>query len=288
MTIKNLHTYYERMESSLGDKVKIVDNVKSGNILEVGFGSGSLLKVLEELGNDVFGIDNSIDSVNYALENGLENVFLGDANDIEKVFEGQMFDTIIFCSMIHEVFSYERNKHTESPLYMANLQGALKVNQLLEQAYKLLKDDGKIIIRDGLKVPIYKENNLATFTLKNDELYMLDDYRNFHFNEEMQFNLTKKNNDETLISSGLNDAMEFLYTYTWGKDSMEHERQERYGFLSLSSYMLLLESIGFENVNGVSYLQSGYIENLNHLGFLDLTEVSDTLPDSNMILVGRK
>lgn len=288
MTIKNLHTYYERMESSLGDKIKIVDNVKSGNILEVGFGSGSLLKVLEELGNDVFGIDDSIESVNLALENGLDNVFLGDANDIEKVFEGQMFDTIIFCSMIHEVFSTERNKHTESPLYMANLQGALKVNQLLEQAYKLLKDDGKIIIRDGLKVPIEKEKNLTTFTLKNDEIFMLDDYRNFHFNKEMQFNLTKKNNDETLISCGLNDAMEFLYTYTWGKDSMEHERQERYGFLSLSSYMLLLESIGFENVNGVSYLQSGYIENLEKVEFLDLSDVSDKLPDSNMILVGRK
>ena len=52
--------------------------------------------------------------------------------------------------------------------------------------------------------------------------------------------------------------------------------------------MLLLESIGFENVNGVSYLQSGYIENLEKVEFLDLSDVSDKLPDSNMILVGRK
>lgn len=288
MTIKNLHSYYERMEASLGDKIKIVDNVKSGNILEVGFGSGSLMNVLSELGNDVFGIDSSEESVNRAIELGLENVFLGDANDIEKVFEGQMFDTIIFCSMIHEVFSYKRNELTDKPLHMANLEGAMQVNDLLNQAYKLLKDDGKIIIRDGVKVPIYKENNLTTFTLKNSELFMLDDYRRFWANQEMQFNLTHKNNDETVISCGLNDAMEFLYTYTWGKDSMEHERKERYGFLSLESYMLLLESIGFESVNGVSYLQSGYIEGLKDVNFLDLAEVSDVLPDSNMILVGRK
>ena len=73
-----------------------------------------------------------------------------------------------------------------------------------------------------------------------------------------------------------------------GKDSMNHERQERYGFLSLDSYKLLLEAIGFEDVNGISYLQPGYVENLKHVNFLDLTEVSSVLPDSNMVLVGRK
>ena len=87
MTIKNAKTYYERMESSLGDKIKIVDNVKSGNILEVGFGSGSLLKVLDELGNVVYGIDNSEESVRRAEELGIDNVFLGDANDIINIFE---------------------------------------------------------------------------------------------------------------------------------------------------------------------------------------------------------
>lgn len=288
MTIKNAKTYYERMESSLGDKVKIVDNVKSGNILEVGFGSGSLLKVLDELGNVVYGIDSSEESVRRAEELGIDNVFLGEANDIINIFEGQMFDTIIFCSMIHEVFSYKRNELSDKPLYLANLEASRHVGDLLTQAYTLLKDDGKIIIRDGVKVPIYKENNLTTFTLDSEELFMLDDYMEFWANGANGYNLTQMLNNKTMVTCGLNDAMEFLYTYTWGKDSMNHERQERYGFLSLDSYKLLLEAVGFEDVNGISYLQPGYVENLRHVNFLDLTEVSSVLPDSNMVLVGRK
>ena len=36
---------------------------------------------------------------------------------------------------------------------------------------------------------------------------------------------------DNTVKMPVNDAMEFLYTYTWGEDSFVHEVQEQFGIL---------------------------------------------------------
>ena len=87
------------------------------------------------------------------------------------------------------------------------------------------------------------------------------------------------------------DAMEFLYTYTWGPASFPYEVRELYGVLPYDEYVAsLLGWCGSEarvvpNELG-SYLQPGYIENLR--GKIELTDERDqpvALPDSNCLIV---
>ena len=284
----NLDLYYERMEQSLGDKKKIVDNVKKGKILEVGFGSGLLMRVLEELGNTVYGVDISEESVEHAKENGIENVFLGGADDIDKLFAPESFDTIIFCSVLHEVFSTDRNNYYTDKFSINNaeLRGANAVIRALNKAYKLLKPNGRVIIRDGVAVSDRFRHDLVVFSLDEEKIHMLDDYMDFPLNPT-EYRLTEQDG-KYIVATSLENALEFLYTYTWGEKSMPREREEKYGVLSLDSYKLLLQSVGFSAVSGISYLQQGYVDNLEHVEFINLTRINNRLPDTNMILVGRK
>ncbi|MMZ66244.1 hypothetical protein D1872_287230 [compost metagenome] len=63
----------------------------------------------------------------------------------------------------------------------------------------------------------------------------------------------------------VNDAMEFLYTYTWGAEAYVHEVQEQFGYLTPSAYRKFIhETLGEEAGILVAehYLQAGYTEAL--------------------------
>ena len=62
----------------------------------------------------------------------------------------------------------------------------------------------------------------------------------------------------------VNDAMEFLYTYTWGKNSYSLEIKEQFGYLTPTEYQnLILENLpNSKIVECKSFLQVGYEENL--------------------------
>ena len=91
------------------------------------------------------------------------------------------------------------------------------------------------------------------------------------------------------------DAMEFLYTYTWGPASFPYEVRELYGILPYDDYVAaLVDWVGGRDVAKVveipahlrSYLQPGYRDNL--AGKIELTDEHDRpapLPDSNCLLV---
>jgi len=86
------------------------------------------------------------------------------------------------------------------------------------------------------------------------------------------------------------DAMEFLYTYTWGPASFPYEVRELYGILTYEDYLTALAAWcpGARVVDNPlrSYLQPGYRDNL--VGKIRLTDERDQpvdLPDSNCLIV---
>ena len=89
----------------------------------------------------------------------------------------------------------------------------------------------------------------------------------------------------------LNDAMEFLYTYTWGEQSYPLEVQEQFGYYTPSEYeKMILETLkNSKIIYSKAFLQDGYETHLNNkINFYDENNNSVSLPNSTYILVIEK
>ncbi|GAE94497.1 SAM-dependent methyltransferase [Gracilibacillus boraciitolerans JCM 21714] len=91
----------------------------------------------------------------------------------------------------------------------------------------------------------------------------------------------------------LDDAMEFLYTYTWGgEDAYDREVKEQFGIMTLHEYLLYLKSLlkGAHILKHENYLQEGYHYFLSKK--IDFTDAVDNrnirLPDSKAMFVIEK
>ncbi len=81
--------------------------VENCRVLEIGFGSGVLLKALIEKGNDAYGVDVGADIVKKAREAGLKNVELADISEEPLPYKDDFFDAV-YC---YEVFEHLTNPH---------------------------------------------------------------------------------------------------------------------------------------------------------------------------------
>ena len=89
----------------------------------------------------------------------------------------------------------------------------------------------------------------------------------------------------------VNDAMEFLYTYTWGENSYSLEVKEQFGYLTPTEYIKLIEDnlSGYKVIFSKAFLQDGYEENLlNKISIYDENMNVVKLPNSTFILVIEK
>lgn len=96
--------------------------------------------------------------------------------------------------------------------------------------------------------------------------------------------------DEALLD--INDAMEFLYTYTWGEEAYVHEIQEQFGIFTPSAYeQSIREALGeqAEIITLRHFLQEGYTEALGErIIFMDEQGQPAPLPDSTCLIVIEK
>ena len=277
--------YLNRMNSSLGFKAKILDYMVGKNILDVGPGGGALMDLIEQRNDklNVYGIDISSNVID-ALEKKKEeenrhwNLVKGDALNLKEYFKKGSLDTIIYSSIIHELYSYIP--------YNGKKFNIETVKQALISAYEILPLGGRIIIRDGIKTEPEDEYRIIKF--KNiDDNKILDNYcRDFKGRK-----VTYERLSDIKVKMLVNDAMEFLYTYTWGPDSYPLEVQEQFGYLTPSEYTNLIN----ENLKGSkiitcnAFLQEGYEENLlNKISIYDEGMNTVKLPNSTCIIVIEK
>ena len=89
----------------------------------------------------------------------------------------------------------------------------------------------------------------------------------------------------------VNDAMEFLYTYTWGEESYPLEVQEQFGYFDIREYVSFIKEAlpGCIIVEAKSFLQEGYeINLLPKISIYDENRNVVKLPDSTCIIVIEK
>ncbi|HEX7841925.1 MAG TPA: methyltransferase domain-containing protein, partial [Kofleriaceae bacterium] len=278
--------YLAAMNAARSDKQRMLELVKPGRIVEIGPGGGVVLDLLERRfpTSEIIGVDASREVVEALVQrahaHGSRWRILHGAAERLGELAGAPVDSVVFCSVLHEVFSY-----TEPRFQLASVQ------RVIQAAFAQLSPGGRIVIRDGVKPPpgrrrlrLIAPDARATFDLYVTQF------------EGRPIEFTELAADRVELSTA--DAMEFLYTYVWGPASFPYEVRELYGILCYDDYVAQLVAWGggpgkvrvIELPPEVrSYLQPGYREHL--AGKIELSDEHDRpvdLPDSNCLIVIEK
>ena len=295
--VANEASYLETMNAARSDKARMLDFVRPGRIVEVGPGGGVVLDLLEERfpDSEIIGLDLSREVV-AALEQRARlprvsgaaagetapaagagrrwRVVLGAAEELARHVPAPV-DTVVFCSILHEVYSY-----TEPRFSLES------VRRVVAAAFDALRPGGRLVIRDGVMPPPgTRRIRMLAAELRPTLLLYTAQF------EGRPIRFTELDPDRVEMTAA--DAMEFLYTYTWGPASFPYEVRELYGILTYDDYAArLVEWCGGEAAARIvenplgSYLQDGYRAALERK--IELTDEHDRpvpLPDSNCLLV---
>jgi len=255
----NEEKYLKDMNGSGDFKRGIVEQIVGKKVLDIGPGSGVILNMVEETHpeKEVYGIDiskNVIEELDKKKqkENRKWSVIEGNALSLEDHFEKESIDTIIYSSIIHELFSYipyEGKKFNYDTIRAA-----------LKSAFNVLAKDGRIIIRDGIMSEPADQKRIIEFKDENGMAFLIR-YANDFKGRNIQYEIVEDNK----VLMPINDCMEFLYTYTWGDESYVHEINEQFGYFTPSNYELFLQETLGEKAKIITlqhYLQEGYSEHL--------------------------
>ena len=210
------------------------------------------------------------------------HIIEGNAFDLPRYFEANSVNSIVFCSILHEIYSYVEDTDG-SRFHLKSVQ------KILQSAFDTLAVGGRIVIRDGI-MPIHEKQYLE---------FIAEDAKTFFeaFCTEFKgrtINYETVNEKTVLIDSA--DAMEFLYTYTWGPESFPYEVREQYGIMTYTDYCSAIRSWLGENAKLIAIpddeaqvLQPGYVTALQDKARLkDLSGNPVPYPPSNAIIVIEK
>ena len=139
----NYDKYLQRMSDNVRHTTKaLIPFYAKGDVLDVGCADGALLSLLHEFNPELklYGIEMNETAANIATSKGFD-VLCDTFEEFVECYRDEKFDTIIFSSVLHEIYSYDfTNREKVSPL--------VYISRVLIDASKFLKPNGVIIIRD--------------------------------------------------------------------------------------------------------------------------------------------
>ncbi|WP_440119052.1 class I SAM-dependent methyltransferase [Paenibacillus sp. QZ-Y1] len=282
----NEETYLADMNSSGDYKKVLLDYIVGKRVLDIGPGGGILLDLIEQERPEMepIGIDISANVIE-ALERKKQReahrwqVIKGDALQLDQYVQPGTVDTVIFSSILHELYSYIEldGRRFNSDTVVAALRSSFNV----------LSPGGRILIRDGIMTEPETQKRRIRF-LEADGIHWLERYAEDFQGRHIEFE--RMSEDEVLLD--INDAMEFLYTYTWGEEAYVHEIQEQFGIFTPSAYEnCIREALGeqAEMITFKHFLQEGYTEALGErIIFMEENGQLAPLPDSTCLIVIEK
>jgi len=278
--------YLKTMNQSIDYKKVILDFITGDTIIDIGPGGGALMDLIEVKfpGKAIKGVDvsqNVIEALQKKkyMEKHDWDVLYGDALNLSDYIPKGSVNTIIFCSILHELFSYieyEGKKFNYETLTRA-----------LKSAFEVLAEGGRIIIRDGIMTEAKEERRIIKF-LSEEGMEFLKNYALDFKGREIQYDIIGQNE----VCLNINDAMEFLYTYTWGEKSYVHEINEQFGYFTPSGFEEFIKvqlGEGVKVIEARHFLQEGYSIALSQkIEIYDAKRNSVPLPDSTCLIVIEK
>lgn len=284
--LQNEDNYLADMNNAENHKKLMADYAVGNKMLDIGAGGGVMLDILSEKHPHakVIGIDLSINVIE-ALEKRKRRekkswfVKQADALRLKETFELNSMDTIIFSSILHEMYSYIP--------YNGKKFNREVIIHSLRSAFDVLKPGGRIIIRDGIMTEPKEE--LRQIEFKNSDGI---EFFKRYVKDFKGRNITYQQLNVNTIQLPVNDAMEFLYTYTWGEEAYPHEVQEQFGYFTPTEYKEAIQHVigdKGEILLFKHYLQDGYEDHL--LSYVKVTDIEKnivSLPDSTCFIVLEK
>ncbi|WP_373290942.1 class I SAM-dependent methyltransferase [Saccharibacillus kuerlensis] len=282
----NEDDYLETMNGSADDKKILLPFIVGSRVLDIGPGGGVMLDLIEQElpDKEVIGVDIS-ENVIEALERRkrLEGrtwwVLKGDALHLSDTIPSGSIDTVIFSSILHELYSYIPFNGRKFNLDT--------VRAALRSAFELIPAGGRILIRDGIMTEPREQMRRLIFTDPED-LRWLERYADDFAGRKIAYEQLGPSE----VRMPVNDAMEFLYTYTWGEEAYVHEVQEQFGYMTLPEYEACIGELFGEQVKILfsrSFLQPGYTLALQgKVRVMDDAGKEIPLPHSTCIIVIEK
>lgn len=243
--------YYQRMTTSLQDKLRVVHFIpQGGSILDFGAGNELLAKDIVQKGYHYIAVDKATLPTDLQDDTALL-VYL------RNKYENQL-DVVYLSSVIHEIYSDNYKKtHSETE--------ALQIVQhiVFESLGNLLKKGGKLIIRDWAcqtpeftSVEIYIRKEQTQYVLNYFNVYQ----EKFIGKQSLEYSFTFEN--QLKIIGNYYDVREFIFHLTWGIDAVERELNEIYHGIHLPYYHILSEGF-FTLKHYENYFQTDYTEHLD-------------------------
>ena len=227
--------YAAGMEASAGDKARLLAFVRPGLIADLGCGSGTVLELLRRGFPDsrLVAVDASTKMLSLCRERFGEGVELLRRDITKRLFPEASVDTIVLCSIMHEVFTYKGYNFDA-------------VRRTLRHAARALRPGGRILIRDGVKPAVQEA---VYFTFLRDGVR--DKFERFA--REFGSSPVAWREVDGRVQLARRDAMEFLSKYMYEKN-WRFEVKEHFGVYTLDEWKRELRAAGFRVVHAESYL----------------------------------
>lgn len=265
--IANPKQYLERMSKPLQEKLKIARFLpESGvkKILDVGCADGTVTLALADMYPevDLVGIDLSGEFVKIAQDRIGErkNVRFEKGFLRERLANPERFDVVLFCSVLHEFYSYG--------------EGISTIVKALADAHEILNPGGTLIIRDMIlynyasQSPLWVKKMREKVIAKEGILPLLTDFESYFGRADSTKNLN-------------HFLLKYLYADNW-----EREGRENYVPVSFEEYDQILGLLGmqvlFQRSSTIPYLKGKWQADF------DLTEAELESFRSTGIIVAEK
>lgn len=250
---RDFKIYAVGMDASMADKVRdIGPHIRPGRIVDKGCGTGTLLTHLSVLfpESEIIGMDLSRELRRMAegLHYHNHNVAIVMGNIIKQRFPQGSLSTVIYSSVMHEIYSYNGYDRDQIRLALRNTR-------------KELARGGRLIIRDGIK----PDTADCRVWMRADEetskrfVRFATDFKGKSKTPGIAFE-ERVIGDQTWFVLSLHEANEFLskkdYLANWAI-----EVNEEFGVFTLGEWKSELEACGYRVVQCKSYMNPWILEN---------------------------
>ena len=272
---RDFSTYTSQMDASLAQKLEdLVPFVVPGRIVDKGCGTGKLLVELTRrfAGSSFVGVDLSRELLRRSDENtyASDDVTLIFGNVTDAQIEPGTASTVIFSSIMHEVYSYSGYDLTQ-------------IDRALTSAARELRTGGRVLVRDGVSAG----PSLCRMRFLSPEVDALFERFSRDFKHGAGVPFERLSATEVRLTAHL--ANEFLCK----KDYLENwhiEVHEEYGAHTVEGWKDAFARTGFRPVSVVAYVNP-WIAKHRYEGAVTLTDDAGrslAWPATNVIAVGEK
>lgn len=292
--------YVNSMELSGPKKLEeIMPWIKEGVILDLCAGAGPITDLLagEFPESKVVAVDLSSDMVRRMKIRfeGRPNIEVLEGDVTTFSYENP-FDTAIFISGLHEVFSFGGYNHKLVIGTLQNLYNNPKFGA-----------GGRLIIRDGVQPepetlylkPLTQfacdrfEKFIEGFRAVRNVNFMIGEFQNDVFVQTGRRYFEPGDVGNSLIEISSQSASELLSKYHYAETNLKTELSEQFGIWTLREYRRILENIGFTVRHAETFLLPYLLENHYNKdwGIFKVKEGTLTpseFPPSTMLLVAEK